>query len=148
MGPYTRIEGPEKLSFPGAVPPLFVSSPETYQAWHAAMIRHNAAPVNRWLSLLPRQARIEHGRWLITCTCQSGVLTRPDWRLGCCIQCGAVYRTIDFPAACHDIERVLLERPCRENQNWLIGQTFLDLLMENAEHGAEIEAFHALQGGL
>jgi len=43
-------------------------------------------------------------------------------------------RRVDIPTNYQQIERVLLERPNRENQNWLPGETLDDLLRENKEH--------------
>lgn len=135
---YTRIAGPETLRFmPGDVPVL---TPELYLGWHAAQLsRADVARQERRGDML--EARVEHGRWIVDCPVCSvagarvGMLTRPDWGLACCAECGGVYRCLVFPADYEAIVRILLERPSRMTQNWRVPETAADLQRENVAHG-------------
>jgi hypothetical protein len=59
---------------------------------------------------------------------------------GCGLTCPA-----DWPPNVADIEALVMPRPVPATRNWLPGETMLDLLAENIEHGIVPTA--ALEGG-
>lgn len=90
-------------------------------------------------------ARVEGGKWIADCPfCPSAQVVSPlDPRFLCAGADGCANRptkgafaTVVFPAEelRAQIEAVLLERPHRENRNWLVGETVQQLLDENAAH--------------
>lgn len=142
MSPYTKIETAEKLLLPNE---QHVSSPELYLAWH---LHYLSNTIQRWHCIATPLAKVEHGRWMTHCVhCHSGMLLHPEWKLACCITCGAVYSSVQFPAEYKAIESLLLERPLREFQNWFPGETVQTLFQENFDHFQEIAAYSALSGG-
>lgn len=95
-----------------------VRSPEQYLGWQAqhvdarqiARVHHPDARI---------QAVVNHGRWIAHCSeCYQGMFTHPEWKIGCCSECGAIFTHIVFPAEIDEITRLLLLRPRRETQNW------------------------------
>src|SRR5687767_10775098 len=83
-------------------------------------------------------ARINEGRWLFDCVepdCGSGVLAHPEWQIGRCFGCGAVYTVIAFPRNWQDVETILLARSRTTTRNWQPTETLDDLRRENADHG-------------
>jgi hypothetical protein len=83
-------------------------------------------------------ARINEGRWLFDCVeldCGSGVLAHPEWQIGRCFGCGAVYTQIAFPSDWQAVEKVLLQRARTATRNWEPASSLDDLRQENADHG-------------
>ena len=128
---YEGLFGAERLGN-GAV-----YSAESYRVWHA----HRICPtlgVQPWTSDKSVVACVNQGRWLALCTsCGEGMLTRPDWGIACCAQCGAVYNEslVVFPEDASEISQILCLRPERNSQNWLLPETVADLHDENVAHG-------------
>lgn len=82
------------------------------------------------------QVRANWGRWIADCPrCPSAeaMLSRHQ-PLFVCADCG-LRAEIEWPPMTLDIERLLLMRPNVTNQNWEPGETLIDLMVENAEHG-------------
>jgi hypothetical protein len=128
---YPSLVGPESLSIPSHE--LYVRTVDDYNMWHLLIVTAKKGKV--WITHRRREAYINHGRWVIDCAwCQKGVLTRPDWGVANCIECGARYPagTIAFPDD-PSIQHLLLLRPVVETQNWDNKQTAADLLKENEE---------------
>lgn len=124
---FITLAGPEQFTFDDG---RRVRNIGEYLEWHA----RNLNPTARGEHFhSPMPVVIEHGRWLVHCICGVGLLTRPEMPIACCIWCGNIYDTITFPVNWRTIERVLLRRPMREQQNWL-GETVDALLAENEEH--------------
>lgn len=146
MGPYTRIEGVEKLTL-GIYLSDRITSPEAYLAWQLMQIQVNGSVVQRWRANVTLEAFIQHGRWMTTCQCRVGMLTSPAIPIACCSWCGAVYHDVTFPADREQIEQALLDRPHRESQSWKPPETLADLLLENEVHAMEIDAFQRLNAG-
>ena len=82
------------------------------------------------------------GRWVAECTCSSATefgtpgnppVLSPAWQ---CVECGDVTEAI-WPSAemMYGIERLLLMRRYRKNQNWFPHETLEDLHKENGLHG-------------
>lgn len=146
---FSRILGPETLARPvtvrvdGAELIAYrrIQTPEDYCAWHDDAIELGGGLA--WDSPEPVRAEVREGRWTAHCRwcAEHGrntlMLTRPDWRLACCAECGARYEgdMVVFPDTEDEITEALLLRPLRENQNWLLGEAVADLIAENAEHG-------------
>lgn len=130
---WLKIEGPETLRFLDNK--TRIDSPETYLAWHAERLLDRGLVAARTIQVHRLRARINHGRFLADClSCGSGMFTRPDWRLACCAECGAVYNGVIFPERIAAIVLLLLARPRRENQNWE-RESVWKLTLENRLHG-------------
>jgi hypothetical protein len=129
---YLKLEDAQSLVFPDGS--MHVETATEYLGWHAAHIQSRRI-ARVWNSDKTIPAYVNHGRWLADCqTCGKGMFTHPVWRMACCAECGAVYRAVDFPEQLDTITRLLLERPCRENQNWRTGETLFELKLENFFH--------------
>lgn len=79
------------------------------------------------------------GRWVVACPrCPHAVDADAHTRtpVFACDMCG-LRAEVEWPSAemVHGIERLLLMRPDYTKQNWLPGETLVDLMQENAEHG-------------
>ena len=131
---YPRLLGPETLVYKLPSGELFeVRSAEDYRMWHLFVV--TAKQGETWASPESAVAYVNFGRWLVNCHwCKKGVLTRPDWALACCAECGAYYTAdkLTFPSDSR-IEELLRLRPNRDNQHWDDKQTADDLLRENKE---------------
>jgi len=116
---------------------LSVASPVAYRAWHQRSL-HDAAMVHE--SSVVLVARIDHGRWIVDCLCGAGVYTHPEWRLACCVDCGAIYHDIVMPSApaIAALTRLLLARARRENQHWSPGESLDRLKAENLAHNVGV----------
>lgn len=128
---YASLVGSESLSLND----FHVQSPGDYNMWQLIVVTAKKGKV--WSTKRQVVAYINHGRWIVDCAwCTRGMLTRPDWGIANCIQCGARYDqgTIAFPAD-ENIVRALLIRPIPETQNWDEKQTAADLWRENKELG-------------
>ena len=129
FSPYRFLLGPEQLSF---YPGRRVSSPVEYLGWQVSMITQRGG--DPWDSPEPTRARVNHGRWIVDCVwCNSGILTRPQWGVAYCGECGARYHIeqVEFPPQYKAIEKILLRRVRRDQQNWDHTQTVGDLASEN-----------------
>lgn len=108
---------------------------------HADLIRRQARAVAKHpgatieTDSAPRQARIDHGRWLLDCDCGSGVGCDPTWPDARCFGCGTVYPTVVYPASRARIEAALLKRVKVEVRNWALHETAADLEAENDARG-------------
>lgn len=80
-------------------------------------------------------ARIDHGRWIADCACGSGVALRRTWTTARCFGCGAVYRSVQWPAAADRIEAALVKRSALATRNWWPTERVADLEAENAARG-------------
>lgn len=125
---YRFLLGPEQLTFDRGR--RRVSSPEQYRAWHLSMLLGRGADL--WDSLEPTTAYINQGRWVAKCVwCTTGMLTRPDWGVAYCAECGARYWRVVFPADYEAATAILLSRVRRDQQNWDATQTVKELAEEN-----------------
>ena len=101
----------------------------------------------------PMVARINHGKWIASCTCGAprNVVPTPGCivflavLLGWCVRCGnrpwgGGWRTVIVPPQDErvQIEAVLTCRPDPATRNWEPGETVADLIRENREHGDPI----------
>ena len=126
---YRFLLGPEQLLFG---PGQRVSSPEEYLAWHVSVVTRRGG--DPWDSPEPTKAYVNHGRCVANCVwCKTGMLTRPDWGLACCGECGARYspERVHFPEHYDAIEKILLVRVRRDQQNWDDRQGVAELEKEN-----------------
>lgn len=96
---------------------------------HSARVHESHEPV---------EAHINHGRWLGFCECGNGVALDPDFEAAYCFGCGAIHRSVVYPEDRLNIEHVLLARPKTENRNWALGETLIELLADNGEHGVRL----------
>lgn len=126
---YRFLQGPEQLTLS---PGRRVASREEYLAWHMSAVSSRGG--NAWDSPEQVKAYINHGRWIAICFwCGTGMLTRPEWRLACCGECGARYHSdrVVYPNEYKAIEKILLRRVQREQQNWDDRQGVPELEKEN-----------------
>ena len=126
---YCFLQGPEQLLLE---PGRRVTSREEYLAWHISAVTFRGG--NVWDSPEQVKTYINHGRWVADCFwCKNGMLTRPDWRLACCSECGARYHLgrIVYPKNYKAIEKILLRRVRRDQQNWDDRQSVGELEKEN-----------------
>ena len=128
---YTQLVGPETFWLDDKTP---VRCARDYELWHLMLVVTNKKRV--WQSGLPCTAYINHGRCVADCVwCKKGMLTRPDWGIACCAQCGAKYDTVIFPSdeEWAQVLSAIFVRPNPDTQNWDNKQTAADLLRENRE---------------
>lgn len=110
-----------------------VETVEDFYGWQAEHLQARGI-ARRWDSEVHPRAYVNHGRWLVQCSCGNGAFTHPEWRVACCAECGAVFRGVVFPENRAEIEAVLLKRPMRKSHNW-DGEPLLALKAENVLHG-------------
>ncbi|MCP4299433.1 MAG: hypothetical protein GY783_02505 [Gammaproteobacteria bacterium] len=126
---YRSLLGPEQLLLN---PGRRVSTAAEYLAWQKFHVTlRGGAP---WDSPERAMARVNHGRWIADCLwCRSGMLTRPEMGVAYCAECGALYHKtqVEYPRESDAIERILLRRVRREQQNWDWRQTVEALEQEN-----------------
>ena len=126
---YRFLLGPEQLLLS---PGRRVSSPAEYLGWHVSIIVNRGG--NPWDSPEGVEARVNWGRWVADCFwCGTAMLTRPEWNVAFCGECGARYREdqVKFPADHKAIEKILLRRVQRRQQNWDKRQSVGELEQEN-----------------
>lgn len=133
---YDRILGPETLSAGDRL----VRTPRDYLMWQAALVIVRGGRV--WAPKTPVAVYINAGRYVADCPyCRKGMLTRPDWGIACCGECGAYYRRefVIFPDDISAAAAILQRRPNRDSQNWRNPhdprpfQSIADLERENRE---------------
>ncbi len=96
-------------------------TPEELAVKQAQMLRKKRAagiPVDMHYDAHPMLASVNHGRWVIECSCGSGVGVHPEWPEARCFGCGAIYLRIVFPIKRLEIERELASHPLPEQRNW------------------------------
>ncbi len=126
------IIGPEQLQYFPGHPGRRVSNPDEYLGWHTAIVTARGGVP--WDTDRAITARINHGRWVADCVwCSAGMLTRPEWGVAYCAECGARYgrELVAFPKEHKKIETPLRERVMRQQQNWDDRQNAADLVEEN-----------------
>ena len=127
-----------------------VQSPEHYAAMHQAVMTEQLEKRARFRNharlttlhlpfavppeMSPR-VYIGAGKWLIRCICGNAPSVHPEWRMACCLECGAQYTDLAVPEDWQAIEAVLLKRPRRIQMNMRPDETLADLIAENLAHG-------------
>lgn len=127
---YVALVTAATLRFKDGTP---VRSREAYLGWQAEILLDRGI-ATRDLSDDQTPAHVNHGRWVVSCRCGESPLTHPAWRLACCGECGWVLTNVVFPTDWPEVEALLLLRPRRDQQHWLLGETTEDLRAENAAH--------------
>lgn len=68
---------------------------------------------------------VVHGKWIVRCTqwrvdrvCGDLVSVHPDWQLGCCFACGAIYEHIEMPENAAEIDATLSAAQDIRARNW------------------------------
>ena len=130
-----RIVGPESLytMVSQYAKPQPVNTAEEYEAWHAHIIAGGGETHESGEAIV---AHVNHGRWMADCAwCDNSCLTRPDWGVAYCAECGAKYDTtkVIFPEEHEAITAILLDRPML-NRNWITGETLEALRQENKDN--------------
>ena len=82
-------------------------------------------------------ARANWSRWIVDCLlCRSALQMRPGSAVFRCWECGleaaVVWPDVEMQRG---VERLLSMRPDPATRNWWPGETLVDLMVENAEHG-------------
>jgi hypothetical protein len=106
---------------------------DDYILWHRMVVAGRKGQT--WKSPEPTVVLVNHGKWQAQCHwCKKFMLTRPDWNLACCSECGAYYEDAQlvFPDDPLIVE-ALLARPDRDTQHWDCLQSADDLIKENKE---------------
>jgi len=110
-----------------------VKDVDTYRSTHtAAMV---SAGKDVYEIDIPREAYINHGRWVVDCTCNGAGLTSRSFGVACCFDCGRVYTEIVFPENVLAIELLLIGRMDPTQRNWNIGETVELLEKDNMAFG-------------
>lgn len=103
------------------------------------------------MTLLPPgfvHAYANRGRWVAECFDCSAAASLDRFQDGFVCECGYPVSVVwPSEAMVHGVERLLLMRPSRKNQNWLPQETLHDLLQENAENGVLTLHAEALESG-
>jgi len=87
------------------------------------------------------EAEINHGRWIVRCPyCTGAEIADREDPVFLCLSCfnetnGGKFRPVRFPADALKIENTLGKRKKEENQNWVPGETVVDLENETREKG-------------
>jgi uncharacterized Zn finger protein len=68
--------------------------------------------------------------------CGNVVIVHPDWRLGCCFECGAVYERVLMPAQRAEVEALLIPRRHPSLRGWKATEPLEQLERENAHLSA------------
>ncbi len=97
--------------------------------------RPSSRTVEPWDSTDVAPARITGGKWVVDCACGNAPSASPEWNVARCLECGAVFRNIEWPADALAIERVLLLRKSSTNRSWRSHESVEDLRRENLERG-------------
>lgn len=108
------------------------------ERWRAENARRGASGYDAPLveDATPMVAYVNHGRWLVDCTCRNGVpvtpvsLSKPE---AVCLSCGTVWTSISLPGDLAAVERALLDRARDVDRNWQAAQSAEDLRRENIE---------------
>ena len=114
---YDNLIGPESLAPADTKIPL--ATPAEYRRWQFKNVAARGGTVFKSPESI--QAVVNHGRWLALCAwCSNAPLTRPDWGIACCLECGAFYPMgkVIFPENHQEIKDILVQRPRRDQQNW------------------------------
>ena len=117
-----------------------VRTPDDYLRKHAAFIERQQRAGARYAvhdSAAPVVAWVDHNEWKVLCGCGAANATHPEWGLACCYGCGAVHRTVVFPADVAGIEAALLKRGRPSERHWFPGETVDTLNAENIAAGIE-----------
>lgn len=89
----------------------------------------------------PVYAIVNHGRWTARCECGGAEYVWEERKFMCqsCFNAKHKhqYRRVVMPKQRKDIERLLESRPV-PNRNWEIGETIIQLEIENIAHKAEL----------
>lgn len=128
---FSVIKGPRELHS--------VRSADEYRAAHARQIaarRSKGHRVSVHEVSAPKVARVDYeSGWIIDCECGAGNSTDPEWRIACCLSCGAIHRHVIVPEEWAVIERLLLARPQQRNRCWRPHETVEDVRAINRDNG-------------
>lgn len=78
---------------------------------------------------------ISGGRWVVVCGCGNAPSYDPDWRMACCLECGAIYLKVDPPADWEEKERVVMARPVMGTRHARPDESLAELIRQNMERG-------------
>lgn len=116
-------------------------TPEMYARAHVAQMTAKREAFHALDVRLPWDAPtaavpfINGGKWVVLCDCGDAPMASPAWDIARCFNCGAIYRSLAWPAEREAIEAALLDRPQAITRSWLAGESLADLQAQNVEHG-------------
>ena len=110
-----------------------VKDVESYRIVHTSVMKNAEKDVYEIDT--PREAYINHGRWVVNCECNGAGLTSREFGMTSCFDCGRVYNQIIFPENAQLIELALLDRRDQTETNWNIGESIELLKKDNSDHG-------------
>jgi len=123
-----------------------VRTPEEYRKRQRSIIAKNRSlyPKLNWRDpfVVPKKQHgevyVDGGRWAMRCMneCGNVVVIHPDWRLGLCCECGAVYEDVTLPAERVEIEAELAKRKFPSLRGWKPTESVDRLRDENAHLAA------------
>ena len=101
--------------------------------------RWGADTVINWSTEGAVQAEINRSNWVVRCSLCNGAQVIEPGEPFFCVDCLMTLNNrqamaIVMPEDRAKIEAILVKRP-PDNRNWLIGETVIDLELENIEHG-------------
>ena len=105
-----------------------VTDVKSYREAHAKLMKSAGKDVFEVSSEV--EAYINHGRWVVDCSCNGAGLTAPDFKLSCCFDCGRIYTTVKFPEQRKEIEKILVARRDKVRRNWTVGESLKSLERE------------------
>lgn len=65
---------------------------------------------------------LNHSRWVADCQmddCNGGIAMWKENPQACCLDCGTIYKNIDWPKEMGEVEQTALLVPTPEERNWL-----------------------------
>lgn len=132
QGGYIRLERAIDLAFPDGTR---VFDKPSYFLWLKMFLAGKGNLAKPWECHLKIYAEVRQGRWVAKCpNCGLHPYTEPQWAIICCGECGCVDPKVVVPKNYKQIEKELLRRPNRLNQNWLPGESLAQLRQEFREH--------------
>ena len=105
----------------------------SYREVHQKMMKQ--AEKETFENTTPKEAYINHSRWVVQCECNGAGLTDRVLSISCCFDCGAVYTNVVFPGEAKQIELALMKRKSLTSRNWTVGESLDMLIKENKDHG-------------
>lgn len=104
----------------------------SFVARHAEHAAQVGLPVHHRAEAVAAYAN--HGRWIVDCPhCTAGISVDRDWPDARCLDCGAVFAQVLWPADLDAIETLLTVRPL-QHQNWRPGESLDMLRADNLDH--------------
>ena len=123
---------------------LGVATPEEYERLQLSYLQRQSRASRQTLEIWDVadsvDAYIRGSKWIVNCVCGNAPSASPEWNVARCLECGAVFRNIRWPADRTMIECLLLLRRSSSERAWHPGESVEDLRQENIGHGIRGDA--------